>query len=644
MSSVRSFVELFSLSPSPLAPTGAPPIQRLPILVEALRSAEPRRQRLALLACEEALRTNGAFRVVSAEPKGLRPGPHLWSPATFDEIVEAYRQVWVLVREHLDLLEGHEQRRAAHVLIRRARDIVQIHALSDLVLETLHDLSTRSFVDRRDVIEQVEEIIRYETRTLPSELGDRWRALRDELVDDNFATRLQRYVGIALIDDDIDDQGNLVNTSQHILERLAAQAVEQPALLDSELDWLLAGDAPAGLAFGYEIGKRDSEQSLLPRLLDRLRELSPRGNGFLLSGYLRILAAGTPERWEDLLDHLADDEQLRALVPELTWRVRLTDRAAWRILDLARNGVISTEQFAMFGVGGVIRSISEEPLHAWLGFLLNAASPNSIASALQILFYYYVYDRKDSSIPEDLTWRALTQSALFQDGQGMRPNSSTARTWQRIATRFLDQYPQRSLELSGALLERMQKDSGIISGPSPPAFAVLNYVLRADAAGVWKQVAPLLGPPIDTRAYWLGVWLHGTQRILPNDSDIDGALTRIPDEAVWAWVDEDVERRAWLVANLAPGGFFRENDKVCWSREVLVRYGDRDDVRRNIGIHFGVESWRGPESEHWAKKRAELLEYRRTEDHPRVLRWIDDYVEYLDQQIERARTEEEREW
>ena len=46
----------------------------------------------------------------------------------------------------------------------------------------------------------------------------------------------------------------------------------------------------------------------------------------------------------------------------------------------------------------------------------------------------------------------------------------------------------------------------------------------------------------------------------------------------------------------------------------------------------------------WEKKKANLLEYRQSEDNPRVLRWIDDYVTYLDTEIDRAKTEEEREW
>jgi hypothetical protein len=79
-------------------------------------------------------------------------------------------------------------------------------------------------------------------------------------------------------------------------------------------------------------------------------------------------------------------------------------------------------------------------------------------------------------------------------------------------------------------------------------------------------------------------------------------------------------------------------------RAVLVRYGDREDVRRNIGSNFGMEGSCGSEAEHWTKRRSQLLAYRATEDDQRVLRWIDDELTVLAARIDRARTEEEREW
>ena len=54
--------------------------------------------------------------------------------------------------------------------------------------------------------------------------------------------------------------------------------------------------------------------------------------------------------------------------------------------------------------------------------------------------------------------------------------------------------------------------------------------------------------------------------------------------------------------------------------------------------------WWGKASDHFKSKKQWLLDYRPTEDHPNVLRWIDEYIEQLDAQIEWESIREEREF
>jgi hypothetical protein len=58
--------------------------------------------------------------------------------------------------------------------------------------------------------------------------------------------------------------------------------------------------------------------------------------------------------------------------------------------------------------------------------------------------------------------------------------------------------------------------------------------------------------------------------------------------------------------------------------------------------NFSTEGWSGPESLHHEAKRASLLAFREGETNSNVNRWIDDYATALDQQIARAKIEEER--
>ncbi len=70
------FTGLFSLAPGELAPTQAPPQERLSVLKEALKSSSKKRRLLAIHACNKALESQYFFRDVGAEYQGLRNVPN----------------------------------------------------------------------------------------------------------------------------------------------------------------------------------------------------------------------------------------------------------------------------------------------------------------------------------------------------------------------------------------------------------------------------------------------------------------------------------------------------------------------------------------------------------------------------------------
>jgi len=134
--------------------------------------------------------------------------------------------------------------------------------------------------------------------------------------------------------------------------------------------------------------------------------------------------------------------------------------------------------------------------------------------------------------------------------------------------------------------------------------------------------------------------LHGEEVQERGDA---GVLALIPVDELWRWVDENIEQRPGYFASLVPKNLFRTEGRICLAREVLVRYGQRQDVRNSLMLNFSSESWWGPESLHYGAQKEELLNFKKDETDPNVKRWIDEYVAALDRQIERARIEEERE-
>ena len=117
----------------------------------------------------------------------------------------------------------------------------------------------------------------------------------------------------------------------------------------------------------------------------------------------------------------------------------------------------------------------------------------------------------------------------------------------------------------------------------------------------------------------------------------------MPRDKIWEWVNENVEKRAWFVAHIAPKT--TSLDKWCNSlaREVLVRYGNRKDVRGELRANYSTEGWTGPESMHYQAKKLTLLQFKDAETDGNVKQWLDEYISIVDAEIKRARLEEERE-
>ena len=74
----------------------------------------------------------------------------------------------------------------------------------------------------------------YDGKAMPTDVQDRWRALRDSLLGTGFHALMERYVAMDLLEDRLDDDGNHVDKAGPKTQELAAQVLQEPSLLDAE--------------------------------------------------------------------------------------------------------------------------------------------------------------------------------------------------------------------------------------------------------------------------------------------------------------------------------------------------------------------------------------------------------------------------
>ena len=601
------FAGLFSPAYSRGAPTEAAPADRFPILKEAFESGSKDRRLLALEACKIGLQPMRMWRrTIGAEYQGLHKEPELWNPKTYGELWDVYRQVWQLLVEQLERLPADEREKGVVILLEHAPELGQIPTLIDMIVDTVGTLAKKTYVNEKRVMATINSILFHDGKKLPVKSRQRWEQLMNELVGSDFHSMMQRYVGMSLLEDEFDENRNHVNQAQPQIEKLAQQAVDTLSLLQAELHWLVKSEAQNGYRFGHELGKRDDRFALLPTLLDAQRNAATNANVSFLGGYFRAIFDKDQPLWEEQLDALIEDTKLNIAISALTRYSRLTDQAGLRLLNLATNGIIDVKHLGIFSYGKATENLSEEVFTAWIEFLLSARDKFAASIALTLYYYYYVCEKPEPALPRNLTFRLLAHPAIFEESNRYRFDTMTDYYWVEIGKAFLKSSPEKSLELVEPMLSDFGHHGSIFSVNSETC-SVLNQITEQYPVEVWKQVSKLLEDQIDfSRAVTLEQWLREGGPSARRERK--GALTLIPPEKIWEWIDKDMDNRAWYVAyRLMPKTLSAEEWPTSLVRAFLIRYGEREDVRENLRANYSTEMWQGSLSLHHENKRQKLL-------------------------------------
>ena len=628
------FAEMFSNGIGKVSPTEAPPNERLPVLREAISSSSPEERQVALRAISVALKVQGISRVLGTEHQGLRRDAQLWIPKDRAEHVDAYRQLWLLLRESLSTLEQEEKSTGVDIVLERAWDLLFVDELSDLVLDTIEEISRRQWCKPATLIKRTSTILQYRKPQLSPHLSDRLQKIRSSILGEGFPAQLRLYAGTSILDR-APGEDTLV---EQALASLAAEAVQDHALLMPNLAWLVTKEAENGFAFGQALARRDSEFSLLSDILDAADSAGAEATSFFLGGYLREMSERNPKLLQDVLDRISSDDRLSHLLIELTWRSGTNDVAVMRLVKLAREKKVNPLEFRLLAFGRAVNDLSASVFSEVVMLLLSLRSTEAASVLLDLFAFYYLHGPERKVLPEDLTFRLLSQPALFQPVEH-RPNASLDYHWAEVAIAFLRQYPTRSADIASLLFEHFGDHETPLNAYSSEVHKVLDVALEIDADSIWRLCENILDDSDSTRSFYVSKWVTGSLAT----QQTDGVIRKIAPELIWKWIDAKPEKRARFFATLLPHDLPSEDRSLSLTRAFLIRYGKKSTVRSALIANYLSEGWAGPASMHYSAKRDRLLSFRAGEDNEFVKRFVDELVEVLNRQIDRAAVEEERE-
>jgi hypothetical protein len=634
------FREFFSL----MAATEERPSKRLPIIEELLRSGEEAKEALGLKAVETALEDHFT-RMIGSEYQGLRREPKLWLPDSenWQEAHDYVMKMWDFLIEALVSDYEANRKEAAQSLCHELEVRGRIPQTSGMALDTARQVFKENKIERNKLIEVVVHILHYGKDDLPEDVKKPWQEFYNELVPDDLSSLINRYVGLNLLEDLFETGAHSEEKRNQMIKELATRAYENTETFRKELTWLVTARAGNGYLFAYELGKLDTDRKLLPEILEARRTAPAESNPsqYFLGGYLRTIFEADAHEWESLFDKLSQDEVFLPLTPELVWRAGITDTVMEQLITLTENSSVNPVLLAHFKYGVEIRDLGEDIFKRLVRSLLSHKTKTTTSIALDIFSRYYRDEGSKHEMPGDLTLELLKDPTFFTVSEG-RSDTMDDFNWAQVAEKFLDKYGSEKgpvLELGLLMLDNIGNDGSILDHADRYVKSVLSRISEMYPDEMWMRALTLL----EEKGYFIFKrWLGSNEFFQGSDTANLALLEKIKLDTLWEWIEQDIEKRAWFIAALVPNTFSNTPGEVCLAREVLIRYGDREDVRRNLTANFYSGGWSGKTSDYYRRKLADAEAKKQSETDQKVIRWLDEYVGRLRKSIEEAKIGEER--
>jgi len=416
--------------------------------------------------------------------------------------------------------------------------------------------------------------------------------------------------------------------------------VADPELLTPELAWLVTDEAKNGFQFGQLLGQSD-DLKLWPSIVSAWIKSDEQRSDFFVGGYLSAWRLKKLDLWEQIVENLFTNAEIRSFVLGLVWRSGMSDRIARVLLAMGKQGDIDPKAFRLFIYGGVVNQLPLDVLEDIVDLLLEDDDQSAPDAALEIL------DSRLRGHPDELSnlsnrIERVLNSAVFVEGvESKHSNNMLLFHWNKIANRLLDFDSDAGAKLAVRCIDNFANVNSITAGFHPEPLEFLSKAAQAMPAVVWAAIARRLEMQRKEIGTWhLLNWLRGGRSVREADK---AGLDAIPAPVVFEWVDVDVGDRAWFLAEHCPPIIARPEEPSTFARQMLERYGAIEEVRLSLHANNFTGSWSGPASEHYRRKLAAVDAHLEVETNDNVRMWLKEHRERLEHNIEREVEQELRE-
>ena len=623
------------------APTEAPPSLRYPILQELVVSNDTRTRDLGLELCKQWLETRGGgIRVIGAEYQGLKPTVKFWRPKTYGEIYDEWRRVLRLLCKEMKGFSVNDKNKVVEALAYAANGFVRHEQMANEVLDILFELAEDKEINPRPLTRLVIMQRRQMDDDLDEKILTRLDELDKRLTGTSIWDRTKRYVLDTNWDEDYrtrDGKYQELDLPSRRVHELAKQYIQNKSVFSEYVPKLLRENGHRLHEFGVECGKLTDTQFddiIMKYIQSDYRDV----NGIYLGGYLAGIRTWDEGRWDTLLGKLLHVDSTIDIAVQCIWSSGFTEAFVRDMLSLYQVKKITATAFHRIAFRRDKDNLSDGLFQQVINTLLEQGDDESInISTEMVQEFYFNKDRNNnpppSIFPEDLVFKVLTAKTTDNNH-----NQMYGYYWDVIARKFLNQHPDRKIEL----FENMMIDAGRISrhGTTKYIAEIADEIVEEYPDETWKITSELMVS--DTKNFYeLIFWLGDRGGF--DDEKIHGPINKMPALDIIKWIKEDVENRLWLIREVLPKTL-NEDEGGTLTRLFIEEFCDDESIANGVSVHFHMGGSTGPESIYLSQKRDAARLWLSEIHSPKIQVWLGKYIDYLNNRIEQCQIREEREF
>lgn len=354
------FVQLYHLS---LSGTQLPALDRLQVIDEALANGDKEQAKIAIRALGAGLQMGSFSRMSNTTVGGKCDSEHDWHPTTYGDMFDYWKAIFQRLND-LILSRSEHRDLAIKVLGNRPMAFIRTQLIDDLDedFKNLFDCLNNLWPDFKSAIK--------------SQLNHR------EKIPDNHRKSLQRWLGyltpkaesvreriIDLVSKPgwehvTDESGKYIDIQSQRAKELARDLISITAPMADVIPVLLTGEQRQGFTFGLTLGEEHpaSGKILNTALSEWTKTPEKERNSSFISGLVNGIGKNSQRRRQEILDHIASDNELiDLLIPSSSFAELFKNEDLIRVCTEVVNGRIPAHNLRGL-IGGLPLLKADKPV------------------------------------------------------------------------------------------------------------------------------------------------------------------------------------------------------------------------------------------------------------------------------------------